>query len=303
MPNPLPQWQERFLSRHRLEPDYLHAAQIWFAPLARALREHQKGARRPLLVALNGCQGSGKSTVCDYLRALLTADYGVPVAVLSLDDFYLTRRERQALATAVHPLFYTRGVPGTHDLALLGLTLDGLLAERTAAPVAIPRFDKAADDRRPRTEWDEVAGGAELVLLEGWCLGAQPQGPAELAVPVNALEREEDPDGRWRRRVNAVLAQDFLPLYQRVDRWVMLRAPSFDCVYRWRLEQEQKLAASAGAAARRVMSTVQVARFIQFYQRLTQQCLETMPARVDHLFTLDGERRVTACRHGAQRMP
>jgi D-glycerate 3-kinase len=293
MPEELPQWQEDLLRRHQLPPAYLAHAQQWFAPLAKALAEHQIGANRPVLVAVNGSQGSGKTTVCDYLRASLQADYGLAVVSLSLDDFYLTRAQRQNLAQTVHPLLATRGVPGTHDMTLLNHTLDALLDSAPGNPVAIPRFDKALDDRRPEAHWDQASGGVDLVLLEGWCMGAVAQTAEQLAEPINALERDEDPDGHWRRYVNGVLAREFEPLYQRVDQWVMLRAPSFDCVYRWRMEQEQKLAASAAAgAADRIMNAAQLSRFIQFYQRFTGHCLERLPAQVHHLYALDERRQV-----------
>ena len=298
MPEGLPGWQEDLLRRHQLPPAYLGHAQQWFAPLAKILKEHQNSANRPILVAVNGCQGSGKSTVCDYLRAVLEADYSLQVVSLSLDDFYLTREQRQHIAQTVHPLLATRGVPGTHDMALLKHTLDALLAPAAADPVAIPRFDKTRDDRRPESAWDRVRAGVDLVLLEGWCLGARPQAVAALTEPANALERDEDADGRWRSYVNDVLAREFAPLYRRVDQWVMLRAPSFACVYRWRMEQEQKLATSAPAGVSdQIMDAAQLSRFIQYYERLTDHCLEYLPAQVHHLYVLDEQRRVTDYSH------
>lgn len=295
MPNTLPRWQEALLERHQLPLAYLDYAQEWFAPLGQKLAAHQNSASRPLVVAVNGCQGSGKSTACDYLCASLEADHQLKAVSLSLDDFYLTRRERLALAEAVHPLLATRGVPGTHDMLLLDSVLDELINPRAPGPVAIPRFDKASDDRFPPQAWGRVADGVDLVLLEGWCLGARPQSEEELTEPVNALEREDDPDGRWRFYANTALEQDFLPLYQRIDHWVMLQAPSFDCVYRWRLEQEQKLAARAGnKGSDRVMDESQVLRFIQYFERLTLHCLEHLPPGVDDLYRLDAGRQVIA---------
>lgn len=292
-------WQEAFCSQHRLGQDYLLHAQKWFDPLADALAGHQHGASHPLLVAVNGCQGSGKTTLCAYLCSRLAAQHQLRVLALSLDDFYLSRAERQALAADTHPLLGTRGVPGTHDMALLGATLEGLLVPGAPHPVAVPRFDKARDDRRPRTAWDEVAAPLDIVLLEGWCLGARPQEAAQLVAPVNQLERLEDADGRWRGYVNAALARDYLALYQRVDCWVMLQAPSFASVYTWRLEQEEKLRAASGGAGQGLMGEAELARFIQFYQRLTEHCLATLPAQVDHLYTLDARRRISGYRQGA----
>jgi D-glycerate 3-kinase len=283
--------------------EYLDSARFWLKPLAEALLLHQKGAGRPVLVGINGSQGSGKSTACDYLCEQMEIDGGVRVAVLSLDDFYLTRSQREQLAQTIHPLFATRGVPGTHDMALLRTTLDGLLAHSAGGTVSIPRFDKALDDRRPPVAWDRVAAGVDLVLLEGWCLGARPQSAEALAVPVNILEHDEDSDGRWRGYVNDVIARDFLPLYRRVDQWVMLRAPSFDCVYRWRLEQEQKLAARTPGGASHIMSSEEVARFVQYYQRLTEHCLTELPPRVHYRFDLDEQRRIAACEHLERPLP
>jgi len=301
MPDSMATWQTAFLDQHRLPLDYLPYAQRWFIPLADALAMHHDGAvaggsETPLLVAINGSQGSGKTTLCAFIGSYLQTQCGLRTLALSLDDFYLTLGERRDLAARVHPLLATRGVPGTHDMALLNSTLDALLDPGTPGEVAIPRFDKSRDDRRRRSRWDTVEGRLDLVLLEGWCLGARPQSDARLRLPVNALEREEDPDARWRTYVNEALRKDFLPLYERVNQWVMLRAPSFDCIYRWRLEQEHKLAETATGDRSGVMSDQQVARFIQHYQRLTEHCLENLPATVDYLYSLDEQRRVTTSR-------
>ena len=290
----VPEWQQDFLKRHSLPQSYLPYALKWFTPLAAELAVHRAGAKRPLLVAINGAQGSGKSTACDYLRNELEATFGLQVLSLSLDDFYHTRGDRMGLATSVHPLLATRGVPGTHDMNLLQQTLAALLAGESGR-VDIPRFDKALDDRRPRSSRDVFIGPADIILLEGWCLGARGQSAAELARPVNALEAEEDPDGRWRNYVNEALERDFVPLYTRVDQWIMLAAPSFDCVYRWRLEQEQKLAGRSQGHA--IMHEVELTRFIQFYERLSRHCLEQLPPLVDYHYQLDEQRQVLSHRH------
>ncbi len=304
LPDGLAAWEKAFLEQHQLPFAYLQDAQRWFAPLAKALALHHRGAespgpavaRRATLVGLNGSQGSGKTTLCAYLCALLQAEYGLRAIALSLDDFYLTRAARRELGASVHPLLVTRGVPGTHDMALLNGTLDALLALEAGDVASVPRFDKARDDRRPPADWDRIEGGLDLVLLEGWCLGARPQTTARLLRPVNALESDEDPNAFWREYVNNALRREFLPLYQRIDCWVMLQAPSFDCVYRWRLEQEQKLARATAGAQQGVMNERQIARFIEHYQRLTEHGLATLPPAVDYLYTLDDRRRIIASR-------
>ena len=295
-----PEWQTALLKRHGLGAAYLEAALEWFAPLADSLAEHQNGAGRPILVAINGCQGSGKTTLGDYLCAALLAERGLNAVALSLDDFYLTRAEREALASAVHPLLSTRGVPGTHDMALLQDTLTQLLAPEAEGEFAIPRFDKSVDDRRPIHQWDQVTRPLQVVLLEGWCLGARPESADVLSVPLNELERAEDQQGRWRGYSNEVLERDFLPLNERVDQWVMLAAPGFECVFEWRQEQERKLAEKLTAQeAAGLMNDGQLRRFIQHYERITRSCLQQLPSQVNHLFTLDEQREIKSYSHRA----
>ena len=86
----------------------------------------------PQVVGICGAQGSGKSTLVAALAERL-AEEGIAAATLSLDDLYFTRAERLRLASEVHPLFATRGVPGTHDIAL-GLGVLDALARGEAAP-------------------------------------------------------------------------------------------------------------------------------------------------------------------------
>ncbi|EPR08858.1 kinase [Sphingobium indicum IP26] len=245
---------------------------------------------RLLAIGLCGAQGSGKSTLAAGLRQRLESG-GVPVAVLSIDDLYLTRAEREAMARSIHPLLRTRGVPGTHDVAL-GLRVIDALARGEAA--LLPRFDKASDDRLPEARWERAAAGTRLLLLEGWCVGALPQAPAALAEPVNALEREEDADGVWRAFVNRALAEDYRPLFGRLDRLVLLAAPGFGIVRRWRTQQEHELRKERGGG----MSDAGVARFIQHYERLTRHILTEMPRRAELTIALDEMRRAVAIRGG-----
>lgn len=241
---------------------------------------------RLLVVGLCGAQGSGKSTLAEALRRRFS-DGGQRAATLSLDDLYLSRAERERLSAAVHPLLRTRGVPGTHDIGL-GLGVVDALARGEAA--RLPRFDKAADDCAPPEAWDTAAAGTRLLILEGWCLGARPQAPEALAAPVNRLEREEDPEGIWRRYVNTALAGDYQRLFGRIDRLVLLAAPGFESVFGWRRQQEDALRAQAGANAPGVMSDQALRRFIAHYERLTRHILAEMPPRADVLVELAGDR-------------
>jgi D-glycerate 3-kinase len=122
-----------------------------------------------------------------------------------------------------------------------------------------------------------------------------------LLEPVNELERLEDADGRWRGYVNEQLAGSYRQLFACVDVLLMLRAPSFDCVFEWRRLQERKLAAKVGAqgvpAGRsQVMDDAALRRFIMHFERITRHLQEEMPARADLVAQLDADRRIIAVR-------
>ena len=230
-----------------------------------------------------GLQGSGKSTLAAQLAAQ-AARRGRHLVVLSIDDFYLDLPERERLAREVHPLLATRGPPGTHDIALACATLDAL---RAGESVALPRFDKLDDRRLLRERWPD-SGRADLVLLEGWCLCVPPQAPEALATPVNELERTEDAGGVWRRYCNAALANDYPPLWRRLDRLLFLQPPGFEVVPAWRWQQERTL--QAAHPERRAMDRAQVERFVKHYERVSRQALATLPAIADRVVRLDAAR-------------
>jgi D-glycerate 3-kinase len=283
-----------FLRREQLPATYLDAIDKYFIPLADRIAARHANAT--LILGVQGGQGTGKSTLACVLSLLLAQQHGLRVVQLSLDDVYLTRAERRVLAARVHPLLATRGVPGTHDVALALATLSALKTAVAGETVVVPRFDKAQDDRCPRDRWDRVEGPVDVIVFEGWCVGASPQSADDLEAPVNALEAAEDIDGRWRRYVNAQLATGYRELFEQLDYLVALQAPSFECIYRWRGLQEQKLAARLCGS--RVMDEQQLARFIQHYERLTRHCLRELPARVDWLFTVDENHQISAEQEG-----
>jgi D-glycerate 3-kinase len=264
------------LAAERLPPSYRAVVDRHWAPLADRIAAR---GRRPLVVGINGAQGSGKSTLCRFLEVLL-ADRGLHAATLSLDDLYLTRADRLRAATTFHPLFATRGVPGTHDVALGMAVLDAVAEGR---PFTLPRFDKAADDRLAVGE--PVEKPVDVLLFEGWCLGAQPQPEAALAHPVNSLERAEDPQAIWRSAVNRRLATDYAALFARLDLLVMLQVDGFAAARANRQLQEAKLARrNPGAAG--VMDGPALDRFMMHYERLTRWMLEDLPAQADVLIPI-----------------
>lgn len=233
-----------------------------------------------LVVGVGGPQGSGKSTACAAAAGQLEAR-GLRTAVLALDDLYLPLAARRRLARETHPLLLTRGPPGTHDTALGLHLLDEL---RRPGAVQAPRFSKAHDDRGPSAP--AFAAPADVVLFEGWCVGARPEPAERLAAPLNALEREEDTDGRWRAGVNRRLAGDYAALWARIDRLVLLTAPGWPTTCAWRAEAEEGLRARGGG-----MTPAALVRFMDHYQRLTLWIAQDLPGRADLVIRLDGGRR------------
>ena len=251
----------------------------------------QRSARahgRPWLVGLSGLQGSGKSTLADQLATAAGAR-GIRSRVLALDDFYLGRRARAQLARTTHPLLATRGVPGTHDVALLDQVLDALRCAGARHPARIPRFDKGRDTRLPPSRWRRIEEPPQLVIVEGWCVGVPAEDARALATPANALERDEDRDGRWRQWVNARLGADYAALWRRLDRLVVLEAPDFAIVTRWRGEQERALRRRRAPQA---MDATALRRFLMHYERLSRHALRVLPARADLRIRLGSDRAV-----------
>ncbi len=284
-----------FLSLHRLPECYAQTIETHFSPIAEALAQRcQTKPDQSLWVAINGCQGSGKTTMAAALVMLLQ-QHQLQAVALSIDDFYLTRSQRQALASDIHPLLKTRGVPGTHDIALARETLDALsqsTAREFSTEYSVPHFDKAIDDRSPQSDWPRVATPVDIIILEGWCVGAQAQSMPALIEPINELEAQADHEGNWRHYVNAQLQLDYRELFERFEVNIMLKAPSFDCVYHWRLEQENKLREKTAGQGDGLMSESELLRFIQHYQRITEHNLDVLPSQVDYLLELDEQRNI-----------
>ncbi|WP_449286569.1 hypothetical protein [Marinobacter sp. PE14] len=285
------------IQQEGLPEAYAKTVEKTILPLADRICALHDTEKQPIVVGIHGAQGTGKSTLTLFLREILLRHRNRSAANFSLDDIYLTRAERQDLAERVHPLFKTRGVPGTHGVALGQQVLNRL---RSAAPedvTPIPAFDKSRDDRVPRDQWPVFGGRAEVILLEGWCLDARPEKDSALARPMNPLEENEDLDGVWRSYVNDQLKGEYRKFFDEIDFLVMLKAPSMECVLEWRRLQEQKLANKirnapesgkpyGGAQDLRIMTDEEVGRFVMHYERVTRACLTEMPVRADVLINV-----------------
>lgn len=241
--------------------------------------------KRPVRIGLSGAQGAGKSS----LSAAWTAK-NPKVAAFSLDDVYLPTAARRALAESVSPLFKARGAPGAHDLELAKRTLMQLAAARARDETPLPRFDKLSDSPVKPAAWPRYLGTANVILIDGWCLGATPEDDAALALPINALEEKEDASGAWRRFANAQLAGPYADFFGRLDLIVHLAAPGWDVVPRWRLEQEAGLRGVAVEALPREV-TANVARFVLHFERITRHMMAG-GRRADVVVALDEARAV-----------
>ncbi len=284
-----------FIKKHKLPNDFKHLVEAFYQPLAQRIFTKFQQQQKPFFIGINGCQGSGKSTLSAYISQYLSSTHSLNVVVMSLDDFYLGKKARNKLAQNVHPLLKTRGVPGTHNIQLLKEVLAQL--KEYKSPISIPKFNKATDDPYPETNWQFINSPADIVILEGWCWGVPAQEKAQLNEAINPLEKQQDSKGVWRSYVNQQLEKHYQPLYQLIDYWVALQAPSFDYVYRWRLEQEQKLAEKLESTGKNlelsaVMDAEQILAFIQYFQRLTEHGIKTLALFADTTLLLDKNRHI-----------
>ncbi len=284
------------IENQQLPAEFAQTLAQWYLPLAAELASCAQGRSRPLLVGVQGTQGSGKSTLAEFLRLILGVEHQLRVLVLSIDDFYLTRAERAQLAESVHPLLITRGVPGTHDIDLALNLLDQLDTLQEGQTLAIPRFNKALDDRYPREHWEQQQGPVDVIILEGWCVGLTAEPQVRLTQPVNSLEQEEDSQGVWRQFVNRQLAGPYQQLFKRLEYLIVLSAPSFASVLAWRQLQEQKLAERWAKLhpnqPARIQSSAQLTRFVAHYQRLTEWALLSLPGQADVEFILGDDHQI-----------
>ena len=286
-------------TQEQLPERYLEAFDDIVIPAAEHIARRQASAAvATWFQGINGPQGSGKSTLARFLALVLEHRHGLRCAVLSLDDFYLDRPRREALARNVHPLFCTRGVPGTHDTALAASVFDALAASTADSTVALPAFNKATDNPHPQQAWPLFRGRADIVLFEGWCVGVPAQEQQDLAPPVNELERLEDSEGHWRAAVNAHLENDYRHWWAHLDGLIYLQIPDFALVETWRRLQEHKLRQRLQDAGQtlpeHLLSDEQVHRFIQHYERLTRFAMLTLPVQADMRISIDKDHGMTS---------
>lgn len=260
-----------------------------FIPMAAWLIRAEK--MTPLVIGINGPQGSGKSTLCKILKMILEQGFEKSVVSLSIDDLYLTEAQRKKLADEIHPLFSTRGVPATHDVKM-GISIIKQLMENGQSDCLIPEFNKSTDERSAESRWRRFTGNCDIILFEGWCVGTKAQQKKQLQIPVNQLEREEDPKGIWRNYINLKLQGEYSELFSYLDTLIMFTVPSFNKVLEWRKLQEEKLRKKSANNQNKTMNDNEVERFIMYFERLTRHTLNEMPGRCDIELQLGNDHQI-----------
>jgi len=260
----------------------------FYLPLSKWIYSIYKKDNKTKIIGLAGGQGAGKSTVTGILKFIFKKKYGLNLCCFSIDDFYKTKAERRKMSKKVHPLFLTRGVPGTHDLGLINKTIKKLKTKKFKT-VLIPKFDKSIDDRLKKNKWQKIKNRPNIIIFEGWCVGARHQKDSELKNPLNPIEKKYDLNLVWRRTVNYYLKNQYKKLFNKLDKLIYLKAPDFDWVFRWRLHQEEKMKLTL--KDKKIMSKSEVRNFIMYYERLTKHMMRDLKNISDLTVYLDTKHR------------
>ena len=255
--------KDKFKNKDKMIQSFLIPVSFWISK--------RVNKKKPLIIGLAGGQGSGKTTISSILTLILKKYFKLNVFKVSIDDFYKTRKDRKSLSKNKHPLLMTRGVPGTHDVDLM-LNFFKKIKDKNFKSLQIPTFNKAIDDRCQKSLWYKIKTKPDVVIFEGWCVGARPQLNSQLKKPINSLEKVHDHGAKWRTYVNNQLKTKYNALFKQLDGLLYLKAKNFSLLREWRLKQERKLwVQTKNKKNLKIMSSGDVINFMQTYQRITQQ--------------------------------
>jgi len=255
--------KDKFKNKDKMIKSFLIPVSFWIVKKA--------NKKKPLIIGLAGGQGSGKTTISSILTLILKKYFKLNVFKVSIDDFYKTRKDRKLLSKNKHPLLMTRGVPGTHDVDLM-LKFFKKVKSKNFKNLAVPKFNKAIDDRCNKNLWYKLKFKPDVIIFEGWCVGAKAQTNKQLKKPINSLERVYDQGIKWRLHVNNQLKTKYKALFKQLDGLLYLKAKNFSLLRNWRLKQERKLwVQTKNKKNLKIMSSGDVINFMQTYQRITQQ--------------------------------
>ncbi len=269
--------------------DKLGQLNKFYLPISKMIKELHQKKKKTKIIGLTGGQGTGKSTISNILKIVLKEAYRLETVIFSIDDFYKTAKERKKMSKKVSSLFLTRGVPGTHDTRMLYTCIKNL-KNKNFRKIIIPKFDKSADDRSSKKKWQKIRKKPDIVIFEGWCVGAIPQKKKDLINPINKLERHLDYKKIWRQQVNLELKKNYKKIFKLIDKLIFLKVPSFRYVFKWRLLQEKKLRITS--KGKKTMTDKEIRNFVMYYERLTKHMLKILPNTADTIIRIDKKHRL-----------
>ena len=269
--------------------DKLGQLNRFYLPISKMIKDEYEKKKKTKIIGLTGGQGTGKSTISIILKIILKEAYNLETVIFSIDDFYKTLNERETMSKKISDLFLTRGVPGTHDTKMLLQCIKNL-KNNNFKKMDIPKFDKSIDNRLSKSNWLQVKKKPNIVIFEGWCVGASAQKNKDLISPINKLEKYKDKKKIWRQKVNLKLRKDYKKIFDLIDKLIFLKVPSFKYVLKWRLLQEKKLRITR--KGNKTMTDKQVENFIMYYERITKHMLKTLPKDADTVISIDSKHRL-----------
>ena len=276
---------EKFSNKDKMLKSYLIPVCFWISK--------KVNNKQPYFVGLAGGQGTGKTTISSLLEIILRKYFKLNVFKISIDDFYRTRKERFNLSKKVHPLLMTRGVPGTHDIKIM---LDFFRKSKTKKfkSFKLPKFNKAIDDRCKKNQWYTITKRPDVIIFEGWCVGARAEKNSTIKKSINSLEKANDAQLIWRNYVNKQLKTKYKKLYDQLDCLVYLKAKNFSLLQKWRLIQEKKLwlKNKNKKTNNKIMSKGDVINFMQTYQRVTQNMFKFAPRYASVILNLNNNHQI-----------
>lgn len=229
-----------------------------------------------------GSQGSGKSSLSKLIKLYLEKFYYKSVVIISMDDFYLSKRQRMQLSKNIHPLFLTRGAPGTHDLELLNKKILQIFDKKF--PVYLPIFDKVTDTRK-RTYRKVLKG--DVIIFEGWCAGAQPVNHSYLQKNFNNLEKYKDKNFIWRNSYNKYL-NEYQKIFSQFNYFIYFQFNQWSHVLDWKYKQELELRDKKKDLALKKY----LKEFIQYYEKVSKWMHLKVPKYCNILIKLNAHQKI-----------
>ena len=277
---------DKFKDKERMIKSYLIPLCFWISKKA--------NIKKPYFVGLAGGQGTGKTTTSSLIKIILSKYFKLDVFRISIDDFYKTRKERISLSKRVHPMLLTRGVPGTHDINMI-LNFFKKSKSKKFKRLKLPIFNKAIDDRFSKKHWYDLKKKPDVIIFEGWCVGAKSEKNNTLKKTINSMEKTKDQKQIWRKYVNDQLKSKYKKLYSQLNCLIYLKAKNFSLLQKWRLKQEKKLwLKTKKKSAHKIMSKGDVINFMQTYQRITQNMFKNMPKYSSIILNLNDNHQINS---------